>query len=79
MEKNNMTDKEYKEMWSKLEPIQIKMIEKIGSCRHNLGDIFVYTTPYEKPNEVCTALLHVLDLDTQSPCVPFAKFKKPHG
>ncbi|WP_407309686.1 hypothetical protein [Desulfosporosinus sp. SB140] len=62
MEKKTMTDKEYKEMWSKIGPIQIKMIEKIGSCRHNLGDMFVYITPYDKPHEACTALLHVLDL-----------------
>ena len=60
--RKNMTDEEYKEMWGKLGLIQIRMIEEIGSCRHSLGDVFFYNTPYDKPNEVCTALLHVLDL-----------------
>ena len=59
-----LTDEEYKEMWGKLGPIQLKMIEKIGSCRHNLGDLFVCNNPYHKPQEVCTALMHVLDLYT---------------
>ena len=59
-----LTDKEYKETWSKLGPIQIEMVERIGSCRHNLGDTFTYQTPYGKPQGVCSALLHVLDLYT---------------
>ncbi|MDQ7092638.1 hypothetical protein REC12_03465 [Desulfosporosinus sp. PR] len=61
MDKKNMTDKEYKEMWSRLGPIQIKMIEKTGLCHHSLGDEFLYKNPYHKPNGVCAALLHVLD------------------
>jgi uncharacterized repeat protein (TIGR04076 family) len=38
------------------------MIEKNEECKHNLGDVFVYKNPYDKPQGVCTALLHVLDL-----------------
>ena len=60
-DRKNMTDEEYKEMWGMIGPIQIKMIEKIGTCRHSLGDVLFYNNPYDKPN-VCTALLHVLDL-----------------
>ena len=61
---NKLTEKEYKELWTKLGPLQIKMTEKTGLCRHNLGDSFNYATPYDRPQGVCSALLHVLDLYT---------------
>ncbi|MDP4146893.1 MAG: hypothetical protein Q8936_20875 [Bacillota bacterium] len=53
---------EYKNLWEGLGPIEIKMIEKYEECKHKLGDVFIYKNPYEKPQGVCTALLHVLDL-----------------
>jgi hypothetical protein len=59
-----MTDKEYKELWAQLGPIQIKMVERTGSCRHGLGEVFTIQTPYDKPQGLCSALLHVLDLYT---------------
>ncbi|MBW2091002.1 MAG: hypothetical protein JRI34_02610 [Deltaproteobacteria bacterium] len=62
--KADMTDEEYKALWRKTGPIEIKMIEQTGECRHNLHDTFYYKTPYEKPKGVCTALLHVLDFYT---------------
>ncbi|MFC1954680.1 hypothetical protein ACFLVZ_02520 [Chloroflexota bacterium] len=40
------------------------MAEKNGQCHHNLGDTYVYHTPYKRPENVCFALLHVLDLYT---------------
>jgi hypothetical protein len=59
-----MTDKEYKELWAQQGPIQIKMVERTGSCRHILGEVFTFQTPYDKPPGLCSALLHVLDLYT---------------
>jgi len=62
--KNQMTDEEYKKLWQSCGPIKVRMIEKIGKCKHNLNDTFYYKTPYEKPEGICPALLHVLDLYT---------------
>jgi uncharacterized repeat protein (TIGR04076 family) len=60
----NMTDDDYHALWAELGPIEIKMIEKHGQCKHALGDTFYYENPYKKPEGVCNALLHVLDLYT---------------
>ena len=59
-----MNDEEYKERWNTLGKIELKMMEKIGKCRHESGETYYYNTPYERPQGVCTALLHVLDLYT---------------
>ncbi len=53
---------DYREMWKRLGKIEIKMVEKHEECRHNPGDTFIYENPYKRPNDVCEALLHVLDL-----------------
>lgn len=53
---------DYKEIWNNLPEIEIEMIEKHEECKHNIGDKFVYKNPYKKPENVCTALLHVIDL-----------------
>ncbi len=58
----NLSAEEYKKLWENLGPIEIKMIEKNEECKHKLGDVFIYKNPYERPQGVCTALLHVLDL-----------------
>jgi len=55
---------EYGELWKRIGKIEIRMVEKHEECEHNLGDAFVYEDPYKKPDNVCTALLHVLDLYT---------------
>ncbi len=55
---------EYIKLWERIGKIEIKMVEKYEECRHNLGDTFIYQNPYKKPEGVCTALLHVLDLYT---------------
>lgn len=57
-----LSREEYHELWKELGPIQIKMIEKNEECKHELGDVFIYEDPYKKPQGVCTALLHVLEL-----------------
>lgn len=45
-------------------PIEIRMIEKNEKCHHEVGDVFHYQHPYKRPDGVCHALLHVLDLYT---------------
>lgn len=58
---SQLTEEEHKKLWDQTGPLQIKMIEKSGECRHNLGDVFVYTKPFQRPKGVCYALLHVLE------------------
>ena len=58
------TDVEYKKAWDNLGKIEIKLAEKNGECKHNVGDTYLYESPYKRPAEVCFALLHVLDLYT---------------
>ena len=53
---------EYKNVWKNISKIQITCIEKNEECKHSVGDSFIYENPYKKPDGVCTALLHVLDL-----------------
>lgn len=55
---------DYHELWDRMGRIEIKMIEKNEQCTHNLGDTFIYENPYKKPEGVCNALLHVLELYT---------------
>jgi uncharacterized repeat protein (TIGR04076 family) len=56
--------KDYLKLWSRTGKIEIKMVEKNEDCKHNLGDVFIFDSPYDKPEGVCNALLHVLDLYT---------------
>ncbi|MHB8066217.1 MAG: hypothetical protein ACYDG2_26960 [Ruminiclostridium sp.] len=55
---------EYRKLWDRIGRIEIEMVEKYEECKHNLGDTFIYENPYMKPEGVCIALLHVLDLYT---------------
>jgi uncharacterized repeat protein (TIGR04076 family) len=55
---------EYRKLWDRIGSIEIKMVEKNEECIHNLGDTFIYENPYKKPEGVCNALLHVLELYT---------------
>lgn len=55
---------EYKKIWEKVGKIEIKMVEKNEQCKHNLGDIFILENPYSRPENLCNALLHVLNLYT---------------
>ena len=61
---SSFSDDDYHELWNQIGRIRIKMVEKIGKCNHELGDTFHYQNPYIKPEGVCNALLHVLDLYT---------------
>ncbi len=64
LERQPASRDEYLALWKRLSPLQIKMIEKNGLCNHELGDTYLYETPYKKPVGVCNALLHVIDLYT---------------
>lgn len=59
-----MTREDYLKYWDRLSRIEIRLVEKIGECKHNLGDIYFYDNPYKRPEGVCFALLHVLELYT---------------
>jgi uncharacterized repeat protein (TIGR04076 family) len=54
--------KQYQELWTNIGRIEIRCVEKNEECKHNLGDVFYYENPYKRPQDVCGALLHVLDL-----------------
>ncbi len=60
-----MTDAEYRKLWDRMGKIEVRCIEKNGQCRHNVGETHYYDRmPYRRPEGVCYALLHVLDLYT---------------
>ena len=52
------------------------MIKKDGKCKHNLDDVFYYNNPYQKPKDVCNALLHVLDLYIWRAVLGFPSWEK---
>ena len=59
-----MPHAKYHAYWDRMGRIEIRLAEKHGECRHNEGDVFYYENPYQRPEGVCFALLHVLDLYT---------------
>jgi len=71
-----MTEEDYRKTWAQVSPIEIKMVEKLGKCKHQLGDTFRYINPYQRPNEVCFGLLHVLDLFTWRVIQGFPSWEK---
>ena len=61
----DMTDEDYRRLWDKIGKIQIRCVEKNGQCVHNVGDTYYYDKmPYRRPDKVCYALLHVMELYT---------------
>ena len=73
--RRTMTEARYKEHWKSAGPLEIRLVQKIGKCRHRLGDTFYYETPYTKPKGVCNALLHVLDLYTWRAALGFPSWE----
>jgi uncharacterized repeat protein (TIGR04076 family) len=69
--KNIPNHSEYLKLWSELDNIEIKCVEKNETCKHNVGDTFYYKNPYSRPDNVCSALLHVIDLYTWRAAVGF--------
>jgi uncharacterized repeat protein (TIGR04076 family) len=59
-----MSHAEYHACWDRIGRIEIRLAEKFGECQHNPGEVFHYENPYRRPEGVCFALLHVLDLYT---------------
>jgi uncharacterized repeat protein (TIGR04076 family) len=59
-----MPREDYLKYWDRLSRIEIRLVEKTGACQHNLGDVYYYDNPYKRPEGVCFALLHVLQLYT---------------
>ena len=64
LDKQPESHAEYKQLWDKLGPLEIRMTAKTGKCSHELGEAFRYEHPYSKPEGLCNALVHVLDLYT---------------
>ena len=62
LERQPASREEYLALWDKTGPLELRMVEKIGRCKHELHDSFQYQTPYKRPENVCAALLHVVDL-----------------
>lgn len=56
--------KEYKRLWTDSCALQLKCVKVMGTCKHKLHETHYYVNPYDKPKDVCNALLHVLDLYT---------------
>jgi uncharacterized repeat protein (TIGR04076 family) len=52
------------------------MIAKTGKCEHDVGDTFEYSTPYNRPEGVCAAFLHVLDLYTWRVALGFPSWEE---
>ena len=70
-----LSDAEYRKHWKNLK-IEIRLVEKNGECRHNVGDTYIYENPYKRPENVCFALLHVLDLYTWRTALGFPSWNK---
>ena len=57
-----MKREQYLDRWKELSPIEVRMTVKDGKCNHEEGQTFRFDTPYAKPQGLCSALLHVLEL-----------------
>jgi uncharacterized repeat protein (TIGR04076 family) len=70
---------DYKNVWNKISPVEITMIEKFEQCSHDLGDKFVYKNHYDKPAGICTALHHVLQLYLWRAALGFPSWESDPG
>lgn len=70
-----ISDEEYGRLWSEGLRLEVRMIEKNEKCRHEIGDAFYYDSPYKRPDGVCHALLHVLDLYTWRAALGFPSWE----
>ena len=74
-----MQREDYLDQWRQLSPIAVTLIQKDGRCEHELGDRFYFKDPYEKPRDLCNALLHVLDLYTWRVVLGFPSWESDDG
>ena len=57
-------------------PVKVEMIEKNEECLHNLSDSFLYNNHYDKPQGICSALHHVLQLYIWRASLGFPSWEK---
>jgi uncharacterized repeat protein (TIGR04076 family) len=72
---SDFSDNECLDLWKHLGKLRIEMTEKIGKCNHEVGETYYYDDPYRKPEGVCPALLHVLDLYTWRTALGFPSWE----
>ncbi len=53
---------EYKEVWRRIAPVAARNITTNEKCCHAEGDTFLKRNHYDKPEGICSALHHVLQL-----------------
>lgn len=62
MTDDRIADDEYKKRWADLSGLELTMVGQRGKCKHALGETFHFKNPYDKPEGICAALLHVVEL-----------------
>lgn len=53
---------DYKEVWTRIAPVEAVNISTNEKCKHAEGDTFIYKNHYDKPEGICSALHHVFQL-----------------
>ena len=71
-----MTQEWYREQWGNLPRIKVRLVQKIGDCPHGEGDVFYFENPYKPPQNICHALLHVLNLYTWRTALGFPSWNE---
>jgi uncharacterized repeat protein (TIGR04076 family) len=71
-----ISHEDYKGIWDKFSPVKVQMIEKNEECLHNLSDFFLYNNHYGKPQGICSALHHVLQLYIWRASLGFPSWEK---
>jgi uncharacterized repeat protein (TIGR04076 family) len=47
--------------WDAAGPLSVRVVEKTGQCRHDLGDVFEYLDPYAHVEGLCPAAARALE------------------
>jgi uncharacterized repeat protein (TIGR04076 family) len=53
---------DYKQVWARIPPVKITNTVENEKCPHRLGDTFIFKNHYDRPEGICAALHHVLQL-----------------
>ena len=61
LDMKSITEADYRELVRSCK-IELKIVEKTGQCKHNVGETYVYQIPYRRPENVCYALMNVVDM-----------------
>ena len=70
-----MTQEQYRGHWQSAGPLELRLVEKHGACKHEVGEAYLYRDPYDRPKGVCFALLHVVDLYTWRAALGFPSWE----